>query len=123
MDPQGTVAGYYTLSSYSFSLKDLPEEYAKRLPTYPNVPACLIGRLAVDQTFRGQKLGSALLADAIQRAIDVSNQSMGIYAIVVDAIDEQSVSFYQHHGFINFTSNAFKLFLPLITGKKATGNP
>jgi GNAT superfamily N-acetyltransferase len=121
-DPQGTVAGFYTLSSYSFSIKDLPEDTARKLPSYPTVPACLIGRLAVDQAFKSQKLGTAMLADAIQRTLDVSNQSIGIHAIVVDAIDDSAVSFYQHHGFLNFTCNPYKLFLPLGTVRKAAKN-
>ncbi|WP_407635657.1 GNAT family N-acetyltransferase [Lamprocystis purpurea] len=35
---------------------------------YPSIPAVRLGRLAVDQAFRGQGLGSALVADALARA-------------------------------------------------------
>ena len=62
------IAGYYTLAAGSVPLTDLPEPLAKRLPRYPSVPVARLGRLAVDQTYRSRKLGSALLWDAGMRA-------------------------------------------------------
>src|ERR1035437_9013754 len=62
------IAGYYTLASASVPLTDLPPGISKKLPRYPLVPAVIMGRLAVDQDFKGQGLGGALLADALSRA-------------------------------------------------------
>lgn len=47
--PEGTdaVAGYYTINASSAQFHELPEKVAKKLPRYPDVPAFLIGRLAV----------------------------------------------------------------------------
>lgn len=46
--PDGrTIAGCYTLSAHLVNLPDLPENAAKKLPRYPNLPASLLGRLAV----------------------------------------------------------------------------
>ncbi len=104
------VAGFYTLSAGSVLLADLPPEKAKKLPRYPTVPVGRIGRLAVDEDFKGQKLGGVLLVDAISRS---SNSELGIYAMVVDAKDEDAVRFYEHHGFIAFGSAPQVLFLPL----------
>ena len=50
-------------------LADRPEALAKKLPRYPSVPTVRMGRLAVDQAFKGQGLGAALLADALRRAV------------------------------------------------------
>ena len=58
------IAGYYTLASASLLLADLAASTCKKLPRYPTVPAIRMGRLAVDQAFKGQGLGGALLADA-----------------------------------------------------------
>ena len=68
LDAQGHVAGDYTLASDRILLTDLAEPLARKMPRYPNVPAVRIGRLAVDQNFKGQGLGAALLADALRRA-------------------------------------------------------
>lgn len=103
------IAGYYTLASASVLLGDLPEKLQKKLPRYPTVPAVRMGRLAVDQTFKGQGLGGALLADALLRA---RRSEIAAYALVVDAKDDPAMAFYQHHGFISFASQPRTLFLP-----------
>lgn len=104
------IAGYYTLASASILLGDLPSELGKKLPRYPTVPAIRMGRLAVDQAFKGQGLGGALLADALERAI---RSDIAAYALIVDAKDSSAVSFYRHHGFIALRDTPFTLFLPL----------
>lgn len=104
------VAGYYTLASASVALTDLPAAIAKKLPRYPAVPTVRMGRLAVDQAFKGLGLGGALLADAIDRAV---RAEIAAYALLVDAKDEQAAAFYRHHGFIALPDTPFTLFLPL----------
>jgi GNAT superfamily N-acetyltransferase len=106
------IAGYYTLASTSLLLSDLPVSIGKKLPRYPSVPAVRMGRLAVDQDFKGQGLGGALLADALDRA---ANSEIAAYALVVDAKDESAGSFYLHHGFIALPDSPLTLFLPLTT--------
>jgi GNAT superfamily N-acetyltransferase len=104
------VVGYYTISSADLSFEDLPEEMARKLPRYPNVPAVLLGRLAVDQKFQKQGLGPALLADAIKKT---KRSEIASYGLLVNAKDEIAKSFYQHHSFISLPDSPLKLFLPL----------
>jgi len=106
-----TVVGYYTLSILSIELNRLPEEVARKLPRYP-IPAALIGRLAVSQRAQGSGVGKMLLMDAIKRTLSVSNE-IAIYAMVVDAIDEQAERFYQQFGFLSLRVQNRRLFLPL----------
>lgn len=106
------IAGYYTLASASLLLADLPASVGKKLPRYPTVPAVRMGRLAVDQAFKGQGLGGALLADALDRAV---RSEIAAYALMVDAKDEAAAAFYRHHGFIALPDSPFTLFLPLAT--------
>lgn len=108
--PEDRVAGYYTLASASLVLAALPPETARRLPRYPSIPAVRLGRLAVDQAFRGQGLGSALLADALTRA---ARSEIAAFAMTVDAKDEAALGFYRHHGFIPLLDSPMTLFLPL----------
>jgi GNAT superfamily N-acetyltransferase len=108
----GRVAGYYTLASASIFLGDLPQHLVKKLPRYPSVPAVRMGRLAVDQAFKGQGLGGALLADALTRVI---SSEIAAYALVADAKDDESADFYRHHGFLEMVDKPLTLFLPLAT--------
>ncbi len=103
------VAGFYTLSACHVLLDDLPEEVVRRLPRYPAVPAARIGRLAVDKAFKGRGLGGALLANAAQRALGTG---IAVFALVVDAKDEEAVAFYRHNGFMSLQEERV-LFLPL----------
>lgn len=104
------IAGYYTLASASLLLADLPARTGKKLPRYPTVPAIRIGRLAVDQAFKAQGLGGALLADALTRA---ARADIVAFAMMVDAKDEGAAAFYRHHGFIALPDSPLTLFLPL----------
>jgi ribosomal protein S18 acetylase RimI-like enzyme len=106
------IVGYYTLASASLLLADLPASTGKKLPRYPTVPAVRMGRLAVDQTLKGQGLGGALLADALDRA---ARSEIAAYALMVDAKDEAAAAFYRHHGFIALSDLPLTLFLPLAT--------
>ena len=105
------VLGYYTLSTLSIDLSVLPEKLAKKLPKHP-IPAALIGRLAVDISVQGKGIGKILLSNAIKRTLAVSDD-IAIYAIVVDAINEEAESFYKQYGFAHLSSEGKRLFLPL----------
>ena len=71
-------------------------------------------RLAVDQAFKGQGLGAALLADALRRAVTAE---IAAYALVVDTKEETAARFYAHHGFITLPEQPLLLFIPLATVK------
>ena len=107
------VVGYYSLSAAEFNKAELPAAAAKRLPHYP-VPAAVLGRLAVDQSFQGRGLGETLLMDAIRRTLRAS-EAMAVHAIVVDAKHESAKAFYERYGFRSFTTMPRRLFLPLET--------
>ena len=105
------VLGYYTLSTLSIDLSVLPEKLAKKLPKHP-IPAALIGRLAVDVSAQGKGIGKTLLSNAIMRTLAIGDD-IEIYAIVVDAINEEAESFYMQYGFVHLASEGNRLFLPL----------
>lgn len=82
------------------------------LPKYPLLPATLLGRLAIDQSYQKQGWGDCLLMDALYRSY--LNEIASI-AVVVDALDEGAVSFYEHYQFIRFPERPHRLFLPMKT--------
>jgi GNAT superfamily N-acetyltransferase len=113
------VAGYMTISTAQITAESLPEDLRAKLPRYP-VPAFRIGKLAVDLRFQGCGSGRWLLTQALKKAVEVS-ASVGLYAVLVDAIDEKAKSFYTKYGFISFEGYPLTLFLPLATIKAAIG--
>jgi predicted GNAT family N-acyltransferase len=109
-----TIAGYYTLSQYTIQLDVVPDAVAKKLPKYPRVSATLLGRLAVNTKFRGQRLRETLLMDALRRSLELSKQAAST-GVVVDAKDESAASFYRRYGFLDLPKVERRLFLPMGT--------
>jgi len=108
--PEGTVAGYYTLSSTSVQLAELPAQTVRNLPRYPLVPATLLGRLAVDRRHQGKGYGRFLLGDALHRA---ARSEIASFAMIVDAKDESARRFYERESFLPFPDQPMKLFRPM----------
>lgn len=107
------VKGYYTLSNGSIPNAELPESFKKKLPRYKDLPVTLLGRLAVNNKFKGQKIGKILLLDALKRSYNASS-SIGSLAVVVDPIDQEAADFYTKYGFI-LLPNSNRMFLPMAT--------
>jgi predicted GNAT family N-acyltransferase len=111
------VTAYYTLSSFSLELTEIEPILAKKLPRYPLLPATMLGRLAVDRRYKGKGLGQLMLFDAMKKSYQASQQIASL-ALLVEAINEQAVSFYQKFGFISFQSSRDRLYLPMKTIEK-----
>ena len=107
---EGTVAGYYTLSSTAVSVAEWPTQIVRKLPRYPLVPATLLGRLAVDRRLQGRGYGRYLLADALFRSV---RSEIATFAVVVDAKDENARRFYLREGFLPFLDQPLRLFRPM----------
>ena len=105
------VLGYYTLSAMAVSQGEVPEAARKHVPRYPRVSCTLIGRLAVAKDQQGQRLGSILLADALQRAFE-SASTVGSSMVIVDALDEAAAGFYAAHGFARLP-DSLRLLMPM----------
>ena len=106
------VVGFYSLSTFTLSMDDMPPARAKKLPRYDLIPAALIGRLARDRRVAGRGVGGLLLADAVARIVAASD-ALAVHAIVVEAKDEAAAAFYRGFGFDAFPRRPMRLFLPL----------
>ncbi|MFZ1574471.1 MAG: GNAT family N-acetyltransferase [Chromatiaceae bacterium] len=104
------LTGFFSLSAGSVICADLPWEIARKLPRYP-VPVAFLGRLAVDQAFHGQGLGTMLLSDACHKVVQAS-RVLAVAALVVDAKDAAAAGFYRHFGFVPLAGRPDRLLLP-----------
>jgi ribosomal protein S18 acetylase RimI-like enzyme len=92
------VLGYYTSAAGSFAIDALPVAARKGLPKHP-LPTVHLGRLAVDQSCQGKRLGETLLFHFLHNALAVS-ADLGVFAVDVRATDEKAGRFYVRYGFI-----------------------
>ena len=85
------IIGYYSLNATSFQLDSLPEPYSKNIRVF-DVPAVLLGRLAVDKNHQNKGLGVHLMMNAFERVYKV-NDDMATQSMIIDAIDESAALF------------------------------
>ena|ERR1700722_6193966 len=67
------VLGFYTSAAGSFALDALPVSARKGLPKHP-LPTIHLGRLAVDTSCKGMRLGETLLFHFLHKALEVSKE-------------------------------------------------
>lgn len=118
LDDTSEIVGFYSLSAFTLSLDDVPDDIAAKLPRYDHIPAALIGRLARNQRSRGRGIGEILIADALQRIVNVA-QDLAVFAIVVEAKNARASDFYQSFGFIPFPMHPDRLFMLTSTAAAA----
>jgi GNAT superfamily N-acetyltransferase len=90
------VMGYYALAAGAVTHQDATRSIRRNMPD--PVPVMVLARLAVDVRAQGLKLGAALLQDALQRCVLVS-QNTGVRAMVVHALNDRARQFYVCYGF------------------------
>ncbi len=106
------IAGYYSVCMAQIEFLSMPTSQQKGIPREYPIPAMRITRLAVDKTFQGKRLGQELLMEALTRALRLASE-IAIYAVVVDAIDDEAKQFYLKYDFVAYEDQTDSLFLPL----------
>ncbi len=104
------VAGYFSLSMGQILAIETPGSMRRNMPK--NIPAVVLGRLAIDLAFQGQGLGRAMLADVVRRAQRASRE-ISARLVIVHAISPAAEAFYLYHGFTRLPVEAPVLALDL----------
>jgi predicted N-acetyltransferase YhbS len=108
-DEQGQVAAFASLSAGAIRRNCLLGR--DRYQTPQAIPINLLGRLAVDVRHQHQGLGSALVKFAVETTIQMSRFT-GVYALVVQPLNESVIDFYKRLGF-KFNQDENILYLPI----------
>ena len=91
------ITGFVTVSPGEVMADTIQESIRARLPRYP-LPIIRLSRLAVEERYQGQGIGSALLRFVHSLAIELRDR-LGCTGVVVDAKPD-AVDFYRKLGFI-----------------------
>lgn len=102
------VVGYFSLTMGSVLRQDAPANLVRGLPAYP-VGLVLLARLAVDRREQGRGLGGLLLAEALRKAV-AAGEAAAARLVVVDAVDENAVQFYERYGFVAAPDHPLRLY-------------
>ncbi len=114
------IVGYYTLSAGAIAHEFSPKNMTRNRPN--PLPILLLGRLAIDTKYHNQGLGSALLRDAMIRAVSVASDA-GVSAILVHALSQNAKQFYLSRGFIESPLQPMTLMMTLDTARKILEEP
>ena len=103
------VFGYYSLAAASAEHAAVTPRISKGLARHA-IPMLLLARLAVDVKAQGQGLGRSLLQSALMKYLQAS-EVIGCRALMVHAIDDAAIGFYQSYGFESSPVDAAHLHL------------
>jgi GNAT superfamily N-acetyltransferase len=112
------VVGYYSLAAGSVLAAVAPGQVRRNMPN--PIPVVILGRLAVDHTWRGRGLGGDLLSDATLRVL-AAGENIGVRAILVHAISAEAKSFYERHGFRASPIEPMTLMVTMAQVRRALG--
>ena len=117
---QDRVIGYYCLAAGALGHAEAPSGLKRNRPD--PVPVLVLGRLAIHNDHHQIGIGTALLNDAIRRAMQAADIA-GVTALLVHAISEQARRFYLSRGFIESPIQPMTLCLMLATVEQALREP
>ena len=118
VDEDASVVGYFAITPHLLRREEAPARVARGVPR--EIPAILLAKLAVDRSRQGSGLGSEMLVSAIGTIVDAARRAGG-RLIVVDAINDQARSFYEHHDFQPLPDNDRRLVIKISTAAQALG--
>jgi predicted N-acetyltransferase YhbS len=114
------VVGYFAIAPHTIDREVLSKSQGRGAPR--QIPAVLLGKLALDRSVQGEGLGSELLVVALETIVEAARQ-VGGKVVVVDAIDDAATAFYQRHDFVATPSDPHRLVRKLSTVAKALELP
>lgn len=114
------VIGYYCLSAGGIGRVAAPKRLQRNMPE--QLPVLLLGRLAIDRRYHNRGLGSALLRDAMLRAVHIAGDT-GVFALMVHSLNESATQFYLSRGFVQSPLQPMTLFMTLATVRTILAEP
>lgn len=104
------VIGYYALATGSVERDVATGNFSRAMPE--PIPVIVLGRLAIDKNYQGQRLGAALLKDAMLRTVSIAN-NVGVRGLLVHAISNDAKRFYLKYGFQESPMESMTLLLSM----------
>ena len=87
-----------------------PGNFSRGMPE--PIPVIILGRLAVDQNFKGRRLGSSLLRNAMLRTLTAADK-VGVRGLLVHAISDDAKRFYLNYGLIASPMESMTLMISI----------
>ena len=112
------VLGYYYLTATSVEHASVGPNIADRFHHLDKIPAVYLGMIGVHSAVARQGLGTELMVHAF-RQVDAIAQMAGVWALILDAFDQQAAAYYERFDFLRFEPGSLEMYLPTGTIRQA----
>ena len=102
------IIAYYSTSTGHLKSDDLP----KVVSPNTTIPVIHLLRLAVDKRHQNKRMGKRLLAYFFSRAVMVA-QAVGVYAVVLEPLNDHVREFYERFGFKTLPSDPGRMYISM----------
>jgi GNAT superfamily N-acetyltransferase len=104
------VVGFHAVSAFAVLRADATGRARRQGPR--QIPAILLGRLAVDRVAQGHGLGAGLLRHAMELTV-AANETIGVRMLVVTALNPAAARFYERFGLKASPTNPLDLMITI----------
>ena len=114
LDPRtkAEVIGFHALHNMHIAADAVPLPFGAKLRRDAMVGAVYLAMFAVDGKRQNHGVGTALFAHALRQTKRIAEDT-GVWAVVIDALNEPAERFYRRFGFDTLVANTRRLFLPV----------
>ena len=126
IDAKNNIVGFYGVNTHAVDVKEMPASYQKKVMKHGLLPAAFIAMIGVDEKYQGNRLGSALVVDALNRIARASNE-IGTCVIMLDVFDDgnpdavtRRKTYYERFGFVPLPDQPLRLFMPVATAREVS---
>ncbi len=109
LDPEGAIAGFYTLATGQVDFGELPTEVVRKLPRRA-LPVAILAWLGVAKAHQGSGLGTLLVAQALRDCF-AAGSTFAFVAVILDCVSHAAKTFYQQWDFAELPGHPYRLFL------------
>ncbi len=102
------VVGFHAVSAFSVLRSSATGRSRRQAPR--QIPAILLGRLAVDRSAQGRGVGAALLHHAMEITV-AAGDAVGVRVLVVTALNPSAAAFYERFGLQTSPTNPLDLMI------------
>jgi predicted N-acetyltransferase YhbS len=108
------VLGYYYLMATSVESEEAARAAGGPFEQLPKIPALWLGMIGVHSSHVREGLGDQLMIHAFRQVVQVSKLA-GVWALTLDAVDEEAVTYYERFDFKRFKDGGLEMYLPVGT--------
>lgn len=110
----GFPIGYYYLVVKSSLPEELGESAERKFERAGSVPTIYLGMIGVSSQYQRCGLGRLLMLDAMRNTLRVADLA-GVYALTLDALNEDVAKLYERWGFKRFIEEGLSMYIALPT--------